>query len=121
MNYFINPGALSAVFTVPCKAVDSGLKLASEAQIKVLLYVMRNLAEGIDAGNTAAALGMTESGVEDCLLYWSQAGIFGAAGKMRSRRAQKPGDKKARRSERRCAPRARTLPAEERRTRRSAF
>ena len=39
MNYFINPGALSAVFTVPCKAVDSGLKLASEAQIKVLLYV----------------------------------------------------------------------------------
>lgn len=80
MNYFINPGALSAVFTVPCKAVDSGLKLASEAQIKVLLYVMRNLAEGIDAGKTAAALGMTESGVEDCLLYWSQAGIFGAAG-----------------------------------------
>lgn len=76
MNYYINPSALSAVFTVPCSAVDNGLKLASEGQLRVLLYVMRNLAEGINFEKTAQALGMSESEVGDCLLYWEQAGIF---------------------------------------------
>lgn len=80
MNYFINPAALSAVFTVPCSVVDSGLRLAGEVQLKVLLYALRNLASGISAENAAQALSISKTEAEDALLYWQQAGIFASDG-----------------------------------------
>lgn len=80
MNYFINPSSFTAVFTIPCDVVDKHIKLASEAQLKVLLYVFRNLSGGINAGNTALALSLPISEVEDALLYWVQAGILSSDG-----------------------------------------
>lgn len=78
MNYLINPSAFSAVFTVPCEVADRHLRLAGETQLKVLLFVLRNLSAGISAGAAAEALGLPESEAEDALLYWQQAGIFSA-------------------------------------------
>ena len=78
MNYFINPQALSAVFTVPCSVVDKGLKLATEAQLKVLLFVLRNLSNGISAESAAEFLSIPLSEAEDALFYWQQAGVFGS-------------------------------------------
>ena len=69
MSYTINPAAFSAVFTVPCDVADKHLKLATASQLKVLIYVMRNLAGGINADNCAEALGLALSEVEDALLF----------------------------------------------------
>lgn len=79
MSYYINPEALSAVFTVPCSVVDNGLKLATEQQLKVLLYILRNLSNGIDPINAAQTLGIQKNEAEDAILYWQQNGIFSAA------------------------------------------
>lgn len=80
MNYFINPSSFTAVFTIPCDVVDKHLKLATDTQIKVLLYILRNLSSGINAENTAQALSIPTSEVEDALLYWNQVGILGCDG-----------------------------------------
>ena len=76
MPYYINPANLSAVFTVPCSVVDKHLKLAGETQLKVLLYVLRNMASGLDVSAAAGALALPESDVNDAFLYWTQAGIL---------------------------------------------
>lgn len=76
MLYTINPAAFSAVFTVPCDVADKHLKLATASQLKVLIYVMRNLVGGINAQNCAEALSLPLSEVEDALLFWSQCGLL---------------------------------------------
>lgn len=76
MSYTINPAAFSAVFTVPCDVADKHLKLATASQLKVLIYVMRNLAGGINAENCAEALSLPLSEVEDALLFWSQCNLL---------------------------------------------
>ena len=76
MSYTINPAAFSAVFTVPCDVADKHLKLATASQLKVLIYVMRNLSCGINAENCAEALSLPLSEVEDALLFWSQCNLL---------------------------------------------
>ena len=75
MDYFINPMAFSAVFTVPSEIVDCHLKLAKAEHIKVILYVLKNMAQPIDASIIAESLNMSEYEVEEALLYWADAGI----------------------------------------------
>ena len=55
MQYTVNPTAFSAVFTMPCDVADKHLRLATALQIKVLIFVMRNLANGIDENACAEA------------------------------------------------------------------
>ena len=76
MSYTINPAAFSAVFTVPCDVADKHLKLATASQLKVLIYVMRNLSGGINAESCADALSIPLSEVEDALLFWSQCNLL---------------------------------------------
>lgn len=77
MSYFVNPSAFSSVFTVPCDAADKYLKIATPNQIKVLLFVMRNLSAGISAEACAEFLGISAEDAADCLTFWAQCGILG--------------------------------------------
>ncbi len=76
MNYTLNTMVLGNTFVVPSVVADNFLKIATETQLKVLLYLMRNLSEEIDAQKIAAALSLPESEVEDALMFWSQSGIL---------------------------------------------
>ncbi len=83
MNFFINPTVFTSVFTVPSDIVDKYLKLSSETQLKVLLYIMRYMTEPINPQLMSAALAIPESEVCEALIYWQQLGILNgdAAGK----------------------------------------
>ncbi len=76
MNYYINPMGLSAVFTLPTSVVDSYLKFAKAENIKVLLYIMRNMAKEISENEISDACGVTEYDVKEALLYWADTGIL---------------------------------------------
>ncbi len=76
MNYTLNTTVLGNTFVVPSIVADKFLKIATDAQIKVLLCFMRNLSEKIDSQKIASALSLPQSEVEDALLFWSQSGVL---------------------------------------------
>lgn len=76
MNYYINPTAFSAAFTVPADVVDRHLKLARGEHIKVLLYLLRRLSAKTPPEEIAAATGLSVYDVTEALLYWADAGIL---------------------------------------------
>lgn len=78
MGYYIIPSQLLAMFPVPAAVADEHLKLASENQLRVIIYIMRHQSEPINAQNIAAALGTDTEEVQDSLLFWEQCGILGS-------------------------------------------
>lgn len=76
MNYYINPAVLTAVFTVPTDVADKHLKLARGEHIKVLLYILRNMAGELSEEEISAASGVSLYDVKEALIYWLQAGIL---------------------------------------------
>lgn len=76
MNYYINPAVLTAVFTVPTDVADKHLKLARGEHIKVLLYILRNMAGELSEEEISAASGVSLYDVKEALIYWSQARIL---------------------------------------------
>lgn len=76
MEYNIGLGAWNSVFAVPSELVDKHLKLAGAAQLKVILWVLRNAGNGFTVGDVAAALRMQEADVRDCMQYWVQTGLL---------------------------------------------
>jgi DnaD/phage-associated family protein len=76
MNYTMNLGAWNSVFAVPCSVVDKHIKLAGSMPLKVLLWTLRHAGEPFEAKDAAAALGISESDVNDAMLYWQQAGLI---------------------------------------------
>ncbi|MGN0612587.1 MAG: DnaD domain protein [Porcipelethomonas sp.] len=76
MEYFLNMGAFGSVFAVPKAVVDNYIKLANEAAVKVLLYILRNNEQTHDASAVASALNITESQVEEAFVFWENANIF---------------------------------------------
>ncbi len=76
MNYYINPSVFTAVFTVPAAVVDRHLKLAKAEHIKVLLFVLKNMASEFSGLQIAEAAGLSEYEVQEALLYWADAGIL---------------------------------------------
>lgn len=76
MEHFLNVGILGGVFAVPNSVVDNYIKLANEASIKVLLYMLRNANQSITSAAIAAALNITENQVEEAFIFWENANIF---------------------------------------------
>ena len=76
MEYYINPAAFSAVFTVPAEVADRHLKLARGEHIKVLLYVMRNMSSEISEEQISENTDVSLYEVKEALLYWADAGIL---------------------------------------------
>ena len=84
MDYSIDPAAYQQAFPVPALVADRLLKLATHSQLKVLLYVMRNSACGIDPHDVARACGISEDEACDALDYWVQNGILSSSEKSKS-------------------------------------
>lgn len=76
MEYFLNTGILGGIFAVPNSVVDNYIKLANEASIKVLLYVLRNDNQNISASVISDALNISENQVEEAFVFWENANIF---------------------------------------------
>lgn len=76
MEYKINPGVFGNVFTLPAAIADKHLKLASAAQLKVILYIFRHIADTPEKSVIAAELRLPENEVEDSILYWANCGIL---------------------------------------------
>lgn len=83
MDYRVLPfGAVwnGGIFNVPSLLVDKYLKLASEYQLKSLLYILRNNGQASSA-DIAKALGHTVADVDNLLEFWVEEGILSADGK----------------------------------------
>lgn len=76
MNYYINPTSLTSVFTVPSAVVDRYLKLAKAEHIKVLLYILKNMAEDYSEEIIASNTDVSLYDVKEALLYWADTGIL---------------------------------------------
>lgn len=76
MSYHINLGQWNSVFAVPASLVDQHIKLASEAQLKVLLYILRHSGEEIAPENLTKALGVTDDEVRNALDFWTERGLI---------------------------------------------
>ncbi|MBR0466369.1 MAG: DnaD domain protein [Clostridia bacterium] len=76
MKYHINTESLGSTFMLPTPVIDKWIKLASNTQLKVILYVFRNIANGLDAENTAKALGLGIDEVSDALSFWEERGLL---------------------------------------------
>ena len=68
------------MFVVPSSVVDKGLKLASESQIKVLLYVLRHCGEKLTDELVSSALGIHSDDIKDAIEYWCDKGLLIMAG-----------------------------------------
>lgn len=75
MSYKINLGAWSSVFAVPTALVDSHLKIATESQLKVLLYILKNSGEENSAESISKALSVHPQEVENAVEFWVERGL----------------------------------------------
>ena len=76
MDYYINPTSFSAVFTVPTAVTDRYLKFAKAEHIKVLLYILRNMAENFSVEDISVNTDVSVFDVKEALLYWADTGIL---------------------------------------------
>ncbi len=90
MSYLINPEAMQAPFFVPSAVADKHLKLATEKQLKVLLYFLKNVTSGVDEKAVSAFLKISESEVTDALEFWHQAGVLSKTFTVTKEETKKP-------------------------------
>lgn len=76
MKYYLNPNTFTSAFSLPSKIVDDYLNLASQIEIKVIIYYFRHLGDGFDIAKCASALGISAGDVNDALLFWVGNGIL---------------------------------------------
>ena len=80
MGYQINLGQWNSIFAVPCAAVDQHIKLASESQLKVLLYLLRHAGESCDEDLISRAIGVSVDEVKNASEFWTERGLLRRAG-----------------------------------------
>ena len=76
MSYQINLGQWKSVFAVPSSLVDIHIKIASEAQLKVLLYLLRHSDEDLSAEQLSAALRLSAEEAENAVEFWIERGLL---------------------------------------------
>lgn len=76
MTYTINTAVFGNTFSVPSAVTDKYLKIATHTQLKVLLYFMRNISDGIEPKKISDALSLPQGEVEDALVFWQQRDIL---------------------------------------------
>lgn len=76
MEFKTNSGIWGTMFGVPCIVADNFLKLADEAQIKVLLYLLRNSDRTVSAEDISANTGVSVQQVGDAVLFWQQVNVL---------------------------------------------
>lgn len=70
MSYQINLGQWKSVFAVPASLVDSHIKIASESQLKVLLYLLRHSDEEISDEQLSKALNISSEEIKNAVEFW---------------------------------------------------
>ncbi len=78
MNYRVMPfGSIwnNGIFNVPNDLTDKYLKMASEYQLKALLFILRNGGRA-DTPSIAKALGQTASDIDALLEFWVEEGVI---------------------------------------------
>lgn len=80
MGYQINLGQWNQIFAVPCAVADRHLKLASEAQLKVLLYLLRRAGEDCPDSAVARAVGISADEVMNAVEFWTERGLLANSG-----------------------------------------
>lgn len=75
MNYKINLGAWGSVFAVPTELVDSHLKIATESQLKVLLYILRNSEAENSLESISKAVSVHPDEVKNAVDFWVSRGL----------------------------------------------
>ncbi len=76
MNYCLNSGIFGNVFAVPKAVVENYIKLANEASIKVLLFILCNNGREYSCQSIASALNISENQVEEAFAFWENANIL---------------------------------------------
>lgn len=76
MNYHIDLGQWNQIFAVPSAVVDRHLRLASEAQLKVLLYLLRHAGDGCDENTLAESIGVSADEIMNAVDFWAQRGLI---------------------------------------------
>lgn len=80
MEYQVNFGCWGNVFAVPTAVIDHFIRLASETQLKVLLYLLRNAGQVQDTAKLAAYFGISEEQADEAVQFWVQANILQSSG-----------------------------------------
>jgi DnaD/phage-associated family protein len=76
MDFSLNPKLLNKLFAVPATVVDDNIRLAGAAQLKVLLWYLRNSDNNPTVDDASKALGISVGDINDALLYWFDTGVF---------------------------------------------
>lgn len=76
MSYHIDLGQWNSIFAVPSAVVDRHLRLASEAQLKVLLYLLRHAGELNDDDSIAKAVGISADELNNAVSFWTERGLI---------------------------------------------
>ena len=76
MSFSINLGDWNSVFAVPTSVVDKHIKLAGAAQLKVLLWVLRNAGTDFTIDDMSKALSMHPMDAKDAMQYWIETGLI---------------------------------------------
>lgn len=80
MSYQIDLGQWNSVFAVPAALVDRHIKLASEAQLKVILFILRHSGEEVTAESLTKALAISEQEARNALDFWIERGLIAESG-----------------------------------------
>ena len=76
MSIRIELGQWNSVFAVPGAVTDKHLKLATEAQLKVLLYILRRAGEDIGYESIAEATGIDKDEIDNAVDFWCERGLL---------------------------------------------
>lgn len=76
MYYQIDLGQWKSVFAVPASVVDLHIKIASEAQLKVLLYLLRHSDEELTDETLSQALRLSAEEVKNSVGFWIERGLL---------------------------------------------
>ena len=80
MSYRIDLGCWNGVFAVPVSVVDNHIKLASEAQIKALLYILRHSDNEITDDTLSKALNISPEEAHNAVEFWIERGLLAESG-----------------------------------------
>ena len=70
MSYQLNLGQWKSVFAVPSSVVDQHIKIASEAQLKVLLYLLRHSDGECTDETLCEALRLSREEIRNAVSFW---------------------------------------------------
>lgn len=76
MEFKANSGIWGTMFGIPCIVADNFLKLATGAQLKVLLFLLRNSGSNYTDEEVAANTGLSVQEVNDSVMFWQQVNVL---------------------------------------------